>query len=409
MSQTSSNTFAVSVRSNIPAAVPAWVPAPGKFANLGTSTLKSVTPAGWPTDDAGGPFELWSGGIYASDFSSLGAYVVHGAGHQNPGRELFSGVWAYDLDDLTWKGRNVPKPTLIEPVPGDGTYNSFGESNLPANAGHTYPSHTYDGLVYQAASNGGGAKGSLIRVGLAAWNRAVHRFDLLSPTNPPTRVLADSDVANGYAQSCVDSTRNCMWTLSGSGAGPLNKITFPNFTKTGFGTGFSSYGDNSLIYLPPPYDCLVSMGKSGDGNIGQYLGVWVSRIVSNIPQPWVFVPSVSGTPKGPGTLNTPVDGPNDPRCGGVWSTILNCIVSYQAAGSYKVHKLIPPANPANVTTDPWQWQSETLTGVSGATPSNHGHTPQGAWSRFIEVPKARCFIWCDSINQVPQAWRLAGM
>jgi hypothetical protein len=404
MSQTSSNTFAVSVRSNTTGVVPAWVPAPGKFANIGTNTLNSVKPAGWPANDSGGPFELWSTGAYASDFSNLGAYVVHGSGHQGAGAPIFGGVWVYDLDDLTWKGRNVPNPALLEPVPGDGSYNNKGESTLAGNAGHTYVPHTYDGLIYQDAARGGGPKGSLIRVAGGGWNTVVHRFDLSSPTNPPTRIIDDIAAKYGYVQTAFDSTRNCFWSLSGNGVGPLNKTSLPGYTVTGFNVDYSSYGDNTMIYLPPPYDCLVSMGKSGDNNIGQYLGIRISKIVNNIPQPWVFLPRVSGSP---GTY-TPAEAPRDPRCGGVWSTILNCIVSYEGGGATKVHKLIPPA-PANVTTDTWQWQSETLSGVGGATPSYNGHANNGSWSRMIEVPKARCFIWCDSINQVPQAWRLTGM
>jgi hypothetical protein len=390
--------------------LPSWVPTPGTFANIGSSTLNSAKPAGWPATDSGGPFELWSSAAYASDFSDFGAFVVHGSGHQDAGSTLFGGVWVYDLDDLTWKGRNVPSPGLLEPQKDqagnviDGSYNNKGESLLPGNTGHTYVPHSYDGLVYQNAAMGGGPKGSLIRVAGGGWNTVVHRFDLSSPTNPPTRIVDDIQVWNGYAQSAIDTTRNCIWSLSGKGIGPLNRTSLPGYTVAGFGADYDSYGDNSMVYMPPPYDCLVSMGKSGDGNIGTYLGVRVSKIVNDIPQPWVFISGVSGSP---GTY-TPPGAPSDPRCGGVWSTILNCIVCYEGGLSAKVHKLIPPA-PANVTTDTWQWQSETLSGVGGAVPSYNNHANNGSWSKFIEVPKARCFIWCDSMLQVPQAWRLMGM
>ena len=52
--------------------------------------------------------------MLASDFSTLGAYVVYGSGHLAPGSPLFSGVWCFDLDDLKWKGRNVPGMPVVE-------------------------------------------------------------------------------------------------------------------------------------------------------------------------------------------------------------------------------------------------------------------------------------------------------
>jgi hypothetical protein len=119
-------------------------------------------------------------------------------------------------------------------------------------------------------------------------------------------------------------------------------------------------------------------------------------------------PIVNGQLQGFTTVATSGGAPADKRCGGQWSTLLGCVVSYEAAGSTTVHKLVLPA-PAALRTGTWQWQSETLTGVGGAVPSKNTVTNNGAWSRFVEVPAARCFLWCDGVGQPVQAWRLSGM
>lgn len=366
------------------------MPPPGTFANLGNATLQAATPAGWPAE-SGGPFANWGGGVFASNFSTLGAYVVYGSGHLTPGSPLFSGVWCFDLDDLTWKGRNVPSMPVVE----GGSFNGFGESTTPGVLGHPYPPHTYNGLIYQPASAAGGPRGSLIQCCSAgsaiASPTRVHRFDLSSSTNPPTRVV-DALGGDSYPCAATDVGRGGFWFLSGNGNGPLKFVKFADWSQTVYpGVEYNQYGNQRLVHLPAPWDCLVGMG-SADTN-GVNFSVYVCPLVQGVPQGFQRV-MPTGTP------------PSDGRCGGQWSTLLNCIVSYEAAGSTRVHRLQPPA-PAALLTGTWTWTSEQLTGRDGATPSRGANN--GAWSRFIEVPAARCFIWCDSVTSAVQAWRLSGM
>jgi hypothetical protein len=376
---------------------PAWLPAEGTFVNLGASTLNSVKPAGWPNGDAGGPFNLWSGGVWSKDFSSRGAYTIHGSGHGSQNEAGWGGVWHFDLDDLTWKGSNVPPEPLLEDYTGQ-YYNIYGEYQKAGTtaAGHTYVPHTYDGLVYQPAANGGGTKGSLIRCSLAGSNyqRAVHQFDVSMASAPAVRRIDSLVVTDSYPCAAADPAHNCFWYIGGSGAGPLMKISFGDFSYTLYpGKDFGSYGNQNMMYIPAPYDCLLAVGT-----VGSYpdltMAVHVCPFVGGEPQGWTRV-TTTGTP------------PADTRAGGVWSTLLNQVVSYNATGSYVVHKLAPPAS-GSLTTGTWVWTTETLVGVNGAVPSR-GTYDNGSWSRFIEVPNARCFIWCDSINHLPQAWRLTGM
>jgi hypothetical protein len=411
MAQASSNPFTVRIKAAVNSALPAWIPPEGHFANISLNTMYDVRPAGWPTSDAAGPFALWSGGIYAHDFSDLGAYVVHGSGHLAPGAALWAGVWCFDLDTLQWVGRNIPPVPLLQ---GDtnnsptAEWNEYAESILPENLGHVRVPHTYDGLVYQPAAYGGGANGSMIRCFFAGSKNknAVHRFDLSSTSAPGKRVISavpfgstGTSLSGAYPTSALDTARGGFWLLTANGNGPLKFVKFSDWSVSSYsGVGYNDYGDHSLIYLPPPYDCLVGMGRNGSG--GLLFKAWLSRIVNNVPQPFVPITMTGAIPTN--------DIPSGLKCGGQWSSLLNCIVSYQANGSYNVHKLTPPA-PANLATGSWNWTTETLTGVASATPSKCPNTSNGAWSRFIEVPAARCFIWCDSVQQPVQAWRLTGM
>lgn len=392
MAITNSNAFAITVEAPV-TGLPSWVPSAGTFANISLNTLAAVRPSGWPSTEPAGPFANWSSGAFASGFGVRGAYVVYGSGHLAQGTPVWAGVWCFDLDTRLWVGRNVPVAPLLEVT---ANYNSFGESNQAATLGHPYPPHTYDGIVYQSTALGGTAPaGSLLRVSSAGspFGTPVHKFNLNSATSAPTRVV-DAMGGTSYPAAALDEARGGFWYLNANGTGPLKFVNMSTWAVTSVGNGYNEYGDHSLTYLPPPYDCLVGMGRSGSGGVD--FAMYVARIVANVPQNFVQV-SYSGTP------------PADRRCGGVWSTLLNCLVSYQAAGSSTVHKLTPPGTGSALTSGTWAFATETLTGVSGATPSRNATADNGAWSRFIEVPDLRCFIWCDSVSGPVQAWRLTGM
>lgn len=384
--------------------LPDWVPSEGTFANISLNTMHSVRPAGWPSSEGAGPFLNWVGGVYAEDFSNLGALVVYGSGHLSAGAPLWAGVWCFDLDTRQWVGRNVPSQPLLE----NADYNDWGESTVSATLGHTYPPHTYDGLIYRSPALGGGPSGSLISFfypGGLRYN-TVHEFDLSSPTAPPARLIdtipmsgSPSDMGH-YAQTALDEGRNGIWLTTMHGTGPLKFVGIADWSVTTYGASYGTY-EHNLVYLPAPYDCLVGFGRHNEPNT--VFTVFVCPIVNNVPQGFTQV-TPTGTP------------PADGRCGGVWSTLLNCIVSYEAKMSTSVHRLTPPA-PGNLTTGTWAWTSETVTGVAGIEPSNAGintnnglpYIENGAWGRFIEVPAARCFIWANGVNAPVQAWRLTGM
>lgn len=387
-----------------PSVLPAWVPEPGTFKDISTNTLFQVRPTGWPTSESAGPFANWAGGVYCAGFGSDGGYAVYGSGHLSQGTPLWSGVWVFDLATLGWLGRNVPSQPLLE---NSTDYDQYGQSIVPATLGHPYTPHTYDGLVYQPTANGGGSDGSMIQLCSPgtpiAGAKRVLRFDLSSASDVPTRVIDNLAAASdSFPASCRDMTRGGFWVTSGTGQGTLSFVSFADWSVTAYpGVAFNSYGNTSLVYVPDR-DCIVAL-SSGSGGVGT--DVRVCPIVGGVPQGWALVVQAGSMP--------------DARAGGVWSTILGCIVSYKGTDSYAadlssgyvVHKL---AVPSNLVSGTWSWTTETLTGVGGAVPQvtrdgNNNVLNNGSWSRFVEAPSARCFLFVGSINGPVQAWRLTGM
>lgn len=402
------NGVVVTGNSALPPSGSSWTPpAEGTFADFGTSTLFSVRPSGWPNTEGAGPFANWSSAQWAPEYGISGGYVVHGSGHLTPGTALWAGVWVWDVYTQTWIGRNVPSSPLLEygtGYPYSTLYNDYGESIVSGTVGHPYPPHTYTGLVYQPPSLGGGTNGSLLRAGFPGisipGNSGVHRFRLNSATDAPTRVVDDlplGGVSDSYVATAIDRARGGFWALPYNGAAPLVFVNFSGWGITQYaGIGQGVYGDHALIYLPAPYDMLVFMGRSDAGAVNW--SYYASVITSGTPGAFAAL-TVSGTP------------PNNSRSGGVWSTLLSCIVSYQGGGSATVHKLTPPsAANARAGTGTWVWTSETLTGVGGATPTDFtGSGSTGMYSKFQEAPELQCFLLANSINAPMQAWRLTGM
>lgn len=373
--------------------LPSWVPSEGQFANVALGSLYDARPSGWPTAEAAGPFINWCGAAFAPDFGEAGGFVIHGSGHLSPGTPLWAGVWIWDVATRVWVGRNIPPGPMLESGDFATDFNEYYERLTGVAVGHPYPAHTYDGLIYQSPAEGGGPSGNLLRVciggGGFSGNKCVHSFDLSSPDGIPTRVI-DSipNIANSYPMADKDVARGGFWCTSNIGMNALVFVSFSDWSQTIYsGVAFNGQSNQNLIYVPDR-DCLVATGGSSSRETR------VCPIVGGVPQGWTLV-TPTGTP------------PVDLRCGGVWSTLLGKIVSYEDRRSTTVHMLNVPEDLLGGT---WAWESETLTGVGGATPSGYtGGTGNGAWGRFVEAPDLRCFLWCGGVQDSVQAFRLTGM
>lgn len=375
--------------------LPAWRAPSGCFKNISPNTLAGAWPSAWGAapGDSSGPFANWSGGVFAPDFGLSGGYVVHGSGHLSVGTRTWAGTWVFDLYELQWVGRNVPSEPIIE----GGAANGYFESTETATAGHTYPPHTYDGLIYQSTANGGGPDGSLIRNCMPGsaitYARVVHQFDLSSAIDIPVRVLADNTVASSYPQSALDEARGGYWIAGATGFGGVKFVKFSDWSVTQHAAEYGTYGDNSMVLCKDgTREYIVCMGRNGSGGVN--FGVFVCPLSAGVPTNFTQI-YPTGTP------------PVDKRCGGQWSEILKCIVSYEADGSYTLHKLVPPSG--SLTSGEWVWESVVMTAVDGAVPSDTTTTANGAWGRMIEIPSAKTFLWADGVGKPVQSWTLPGM
>lgn len=382
--------------------LPSWVPSPGTFSNISQNRLADVAPAGYVLTDAAGPFANWSGGRYNPDYSALGGYVVAGSGHLPTGEVCWSCVNVFNFATLQWEVKDVPATAWAEGQE-DAVYGQFPDGTF-------YMPHTYGGLEIQSASNGGGSQGSLIQFFSAGsgftYPTRVNRYDLSQSVatygSSVTRVIDSiptGGISASYPMTAFDSSRNGWWVLAYNGNGPMFFVDAQNYAMTAYSNaGYNDYGNQCILYLPPPYDFLLGFGNSGPNGVN--MSFW-GCLASTPDVPWTNL--TANVQLQPGTTL-----PLEYSCGGCWSTILNAVVMYEAQGSNRVHSLIPPA-PANLLTGTWTLASETLAGVGGATPCVNTVANNGAYGRFVEVPAARVFAWCDSISGPVQAWRLANM
>jgi hypothetical protein len=406
----SGGTLSAGMNPPSPGSPPNWRPAAGQFKDISLNTLRGAAPAGWPSSDVAGPFLNWAGGFFNPYWGTYGGVVVRGSGHLTHGTPVWGGNWIWDVGTRLWVGANVPGAPLLEDT---SLYNGFFESTQAASLGHTYVPHTYDGLVLRSPANGGSAKGSMwatFSPGSTGYPNFIHEYDLSSASAPPVRKFDDVPLGgsnSSYPMAALDEARGGYWLLPANGAAPLKFIHFDATVTSYAGIGYGCYGDNSLIYLPAPFDCLVGMGRNNADNTT--FCVFVCPIIGGVPQGFVEV-----TPTG--------TQPNDGRCGGVWvadtewTDGVGKIVCYEAGRSYRVHMLTPPAS-GSLTTGTWAWTYETLVGDQGQLPSNPGvnvnnglpYTENGIWSRFVHCPAAKCFLFCNGVNAPMQAWRLTGL
>lgn len=383
-------------------ALPDWVPAPGTFADVGLNTPKDVYSM---LTETRGPFANWSSGIRAADSGPYGTYDVQGSGHLAEGTELAQGILSFDPVTRLWSRRCAPSEPHYEDYT-DPPQNQWGEYS----DGSVYPAHTYQSLSYQSTAHGGGTHGSMIRFPAPGVGdgKAVHRFDLSQASGGVTRVIDDLGLSTTYSQCAWDSSRNGWWVLGYAGPGPLKFVSAADWSVTSYsGVQFNASYYHQMVYLAD-HDALISFGAS------QFAA----------PQPLsMYVLPLSTLGSGGNFTNCMErmsgDVPTKPGAGGVWSELLQRVVSYQGvepydedlSPGYVVRKL---AIPADLLTGDWVWTSETLTGADGAIPSyskdgNNDPSNNGTFSRFVEFPALRCLLFCGSVFGPTQAWRLTGM
>ncbi len=366
------------------------------------STLRAVSPAGWPTNDVGGPIINWCGAVFNPDYCKLGAWDNFGSGHLALATDpLWAGVNHYNFDKLRFEMTNVP----VEPTSDSTGFNTYGESTDPDTAGHLTTPHSYDALGFRPRSAGGGRKGALRHYCFPGtpFNRVGHEFDLSSLTAPPTRTVTDlptTGSSNNYIMCAPDVGRRGDWLLPYDGVSPMLFVSWDTGAVTSHAVGYSAYGNHSMVLLPAPWNWLLAGGRANEAN--------------NATR-WFVCPIVGGVPTGFTEIFPTGTPPSDGRTGLVFDAQRDQIVMKVGGPSdYGVVLLTPPA-PGGSHTTGWAFSAKTLTGVGGIAPAweintNSGspYDNNGTWSKFQPVritPLINAYAWVGTINKPMQAWR----
>ena len=120
----------------------------------------NAPPGAGSTDWAYANFNSYGGGVFASGYSRIGAYVVASAGgHGAPGN---TDALIFDFETAAWSRlANLDHTPFVSPDLGSGdtSGNPWFEINgtsVPA------PSHLYNSVAYIPPALGGGRRGSFV-------------------------------------------------------------------------------------------------------------------------------------------------------------------------------------------------------------------------------------------------------
>jgi hypothetical protein len=375
----------------VASSVPAWVPSSiGAVNTINTNTLDDVDPgffiSGFSTFS--GLF-AWSGGVYARDYSPLGALVVRGGGHNNyPGNECY----AFDFDTRAWQLCGTTYPTA-QPWSNDYVNGEVAPGVPSAN-------HTYDTLQYVPASVAGNTRGWLTEATISSYAMSQggtasgqsHKFDLstnlwsrLSSNKAGLGVLAEGISGSpAFAGSTAyDTQRGRIWWFPKSNTVPMRYLDLSTLAwNLGTYTGDTSYSAAS-VYVPT-IDRIVTVDA-----------------FSNPATIRIFNPATQTA-----VTRTPAGGPSAQSysmIGVTWCGDANKVLVLGEVGTNApntVYSLTPPENP---DVDAWAWSSQAFTGSTVQTTGQSF----GTCSRFQYVPSLKSAVYVARVDGPVYCFRVA--
>jgi hypothetical protein len=423
--------------------LPSWVPAAGKFANLGqTNTVGSINPDPAGTQiysqyNAGGGynlrFDFWCSGVYVPTLGAYGSFVqAAGGNNAYDGNDIIQ----LDIAARTWLLMNNRTPYLAtswfdngfpdgatggavnSAVSTDGAWIGSATANEPQ--GQPYVPHTYGAVEFLPADADGSSLGSFCFLnhsqnsvniqGVHLWKR-----DVATGLWARRTVRASNSYVNRVG-CCYDSLRKGLWFVANKNSDayqPLGLFFYSWLTDTvteltlSGSSGWQSLADAwpALTYVASK-DCIVMpMVASGTNN----RGAMVCFNLASVP----LVPSGTVPHHAISYTGTP--------CPGVWKGNYYGVTAAQArieycsldgnlyvpdayanlgAGSARLYKLTPPAG---AVTGTWAWGTpETLTGKVGTEILAVRHVSdatvadgKGIMGNFRYVPALKSFILYD--------------
>jgi hypothetical protein len=430
--------------------LPSWVPAAGKFANLGqTNTVGSINPdpagtAIWSQGSGGGynnVWDAWSGCAFIPTLGAYGSLVNFGGGNNAyDGNEIKQ----LDIGARTWKLMNNRQPYPATSLPDEGRPDGgtpqsnvnvttqgawLGSTSANEPQGQPCPPHVWAGVEYLPPDADGSSIGSYAFISRSQNQvnvQGVHLWKCDAATGYWARRTLRT--VNSYVTSCgcaYDSSRKGLWFTAsvGTTAGIPATTTIGLFfyswltdtvtqaTLSG-SSGFQIRADAypSLTYVAAR-DCIVMPFREDSGNVK---GAVVCFDLSAVPQTPSGSPTVSHHKIS--ATGTPCSGMWQANYGGAGVTGAQARFEYcpldgnlyvpdayanLAAGSARLCRLSPPAG---ALTGAWSWATpETLSGKVGTetlavrhvSDATHGGNAKGIGSNFRYVPALKSFILYD--------------
>ena len=381
------------VAPTVPSALQAYIPAPGKTANINLNDLSAFNPC--PPNDCWysqssrlqAPWRNWTGAAWAPGYSAYGALVFWGGGH---GGGEDAGLYVFDFTTGQWSRVGPTNPSTDYTASLDATYYDYlheGSYIVPALHTYNYPAYV------PANSAGSGSKGSWLLpqlVGNVGSGAQPHAVDLA--TGKWTRFTSNVGVTTGaetYCGSLEDTRRKKVW-WSAMGQSTVNYIDFneahPRKVKQHvMAAGSFAYG---LFY------CRHVYVAEADYAVG------FGCLYAKDDLIWELLDMSSGAPVQVSVFGkTPWAGMKVRGAGfGVdWCPDTQAFYMYEGYGATRVLKLKPSS--LEFSTCTWTW-SEEVFALPAWEADPYGATRGGAppMSRWRYIPWLRCFAWSDGPN-----------
>lgn len=370
------------------------IPPPGFTANISLNNLSALNPCPsggcWfqsgPVNDS--PWRNWTGAAFASGYSTKGAMVYWGGGH-NGGNDI--SLYVFDFATASWSriGPDNPDFDYVREANFASTlldrdwldYQHQGNYIVPALHSYTYPAYVPPGV------SGAGPKGSWLLPLLVADKPyiAPHAVDLATGIWTRFSAAPGTSMSQGYtAGSVLDTRRNRLyWGQPQATTVHMLDLNQPHprsiqAVKMPSGS-FNPSGYYPILLYVPEFDQVIEFGSDyGTSTIKAVVYSTAGdafRMLARLTLP------AAGAPAMPGGFG--VD----------WCAITRKFYFYGGYGSTRVFTL--EAKGTDFTTCSWVWGEETFQSPAwyqSPYGSGGGEVPLTRW-RYI--PALKCFAWTD--------------
>lgn len=367
-------------------------PTPGLLKSVHANDLSALNPCPgnqcWYSEanKQNGPWALWTGGVFAPDYSTYGAMVYWGGGHQGyDGTEHY----VFDLTTQQWSRLGNPIATDFH-ADIDATWCDYQTLAGPVVAAL----HTYAGPVYLSPTQGGGPKGSWCMpfnvygpLNGIQGSYNPHAVDLATGMWSRLTAAPYTQTYPGGPNGCcfVDTKRGVIWGMMGNDDNRTIKIDLMQSTKT--------IVPVTSFYAPGTYALPVYV-EAKDLTIAAYVNYGTKTIRLK------GFDLATGTPvEFTITQGSSVDTVFGPGMGMDWCPDTGKFYLYEGVGTTLLYVLTPPTN---WKTGTWTWSTETMGGEAPAN-TNEVQQTQGPmpFTKWKYNPALQCFMWSQGTVSRP--------